>query len=349
MNKTITTSGIYDLTGQVFNYLEVQAPNVTVKNFIVKDSVREAIKVGAVGNIILENFRVENFNTIAQDDQYCAGVMLEGSTWVTIRQAVITSPRKTGNCIWGKAYKTEDLDNCLIEDCTLTGGFDGIGTEPEDVAWGGFKRTMIRRNTISDFKDDGVQIEGSGTECFVEDNIIDGKGSALIGIAFCPHFEGDLWIRRNNIRNVWALFKTGDGGGGTVHITGNTGNSLEDGIKQTNVGGTGALRVFDNNFQVVRYMYEIGDGQLTASGRNVWTPNKLAKYKGAVYSLSELQGLGFEVGSTTGGSAPAPVPTPTPIPTPTPVKPRQVYVRDWNATLGKYQAKWVTAPPDMQS
>jgi hypothetical protein len=171
-----------------------------------------------------------------------------------------------GNGIWVKNLGPFTGGGHVIEGNTIIGGFDGIGGEPENEAWGAFRaNTVIQDNTIENCSDDGIQVEGGTRDVVVQRNEIRG---CLVGIAIAPALEGPLTIMRNVIIEPLphrdegpAMLKVGDGSVGEVLVYHNSffaGETAADGLKQTNAGLTN-IHFRNNAIYTGRYVFETGD------------------------------------------------------------------------------------------
>jgi hypothetical protein len=102
---------------------------------------------------------------------------------------------------------------------------------------------------------------------------------------------------------VQACFKVGDGGKGTVYLTGNTCKTSGDGVKQTN-SGLSPIVAKNNCIVVSRYVIELSDSP--ASGTNfdadtLYTSDsgRFVKWGGSLYTnLAKFQAMGQEKNGT---------------------------------------------------
>src|SRR3990167_1331054 len=150
----ITEPGVYEgLTIDVGCAAEhnviIEADNVTLRNMTLLNANEAAIKVGRYEGLTVENVSIAGFNCADGEGQYRAGVACWGCTALTVRDSDISTDKVFGNAIWVKNYGIGQGGGHSFANNRLTGGFDGIGGEPEDQPYGGvYKDTLIYRNTI---------------------------------------------------------------------------------------------------------------------------------------------------------------------------------------------------------
>ena len=345
----INAPGVYDGGGQTIDVacgashnVEINADNVTLRNYILRNASGSAIEIGSVSNTRIDNVQILDFNCAGSSDKTKAGIAARNATALTIVNSLIQTGRHYGNGIWIKNSSSSTGGGHYIADNTITGGWDCIGGEPENDSFGTFyKNTIIERNTISDCWDDAIQVEGGTANVYVRDNYIQ---RSAIGIAFAPSTTGPLYIERNTIvdgqpggYNSTYAVKMGDGGGGDVFFTENYINTTGNGLAQG--GGTPLNIRFisrDNVISVTLYVMEFKNEPASGSsldGDCFWTTDssRFVKWEGTRYgSLAEFQSAtGQEPNATvsetcSAGAPPAPPPPsspPPPQPTPAPAAP----------------------------
>jgi len=325
----INTPGVYeggpiDVDCGANNNVQINADNVTLRNLTLSNANEAAIKVGAFKGLTIENVSIKGFNCANGSGQYRAGVACWGCTALTVRDSTIETGKTYGNGIWVKNYSLSTGGGHVIEGNTISGGWDGIGGEPEDSVYGGvYRDTLIEGNTIAHCHDDGIQVEGGNVNVTVRGNRVEDCG---IGVAFAPNISGPLYLERNTIRNLrvgdygqQACYKVGDGGKGIAYITGDICITKGDGVKQTN-SGLNPFVTQGNCWVVSRYVIELTTTAAAGTsfeGDTLWTsdPDRFVKWNNTRYgSLPSFQKTGQE---TTGVQSPTcSSVTPTPAPTP---------------------------------
>src|SRR3990167_6565696 len=201
----ITEPGVYD--GGVIDAgcaaehnVIVEADNVTLRGMTLSNANEAAVYIGAQENVTIEDVTIEGFNCADGEGQYRAGVACWGCSKLTVRDSDISTDKTFGNGIWVKNYGLRTGGGHVFSRNRITGGFDGIGGEPEDQPYGGvYKDTLIYRNTVRGCADDGVQVEGGNINVVVAGNDIAGCG---LGIALAPTITGPLRVCCNIIRDL---------------------------------------------------------------------------------------------------------------------------------------------------
>lgn len=362
---TITAPGVYNGDGRTINgggnNIVIKASNVTVCNYVLKDAQGASVKIdlGGYSNIKLGKLNIQNFNTSGaggsapDGPQYNAGVACWNCNSLTVVDSTITTPKAYGNGIWLKRTNASTAGPDYIAYNTISGGWDGFGTEPEDDTNGGVGNgTIIEHNIISNCNDDGLQVEGRVQNVTVRNNTISTCG---VGVAVAPVLVGPLTVSNNYIHTLryapstaFFCYKLGDrSGSGAPQITFTnnvckTGSAKSPsgegagGFVQTNTGLSYSITATGNCTETGRYVIEM-DAPTTAVFNNnkyyTTDSSRFAKWDGNRLNLSGLQALGLEQGSTVGqcttlppqaGSAtPTPTPAPSPAtPTPTPLPSR---------------------------
>ena len=335
----ISAPGVYDGQGTVIdvgcsanNDVQVNASNVTLRNYTLLNANEAAVRIGAQRNVSIENVTIKGFNCANGSGQYRAGVACWGCTALTVRNSRIETTRTYGNGIWIKNYGTGTGGDHTITGNTISGGWDGIGGEPEDWVYGGvYRDTLIEGNTVAHCHDDGIQVEGGNLNVTVRANTIEDCG---IGIALAPNITGPLYVEGNTIRNLrigdygqQACYKVGDGGKGIAYITGDTCITKGDGVKQTNPG----LNPFvtrGNCWLVSRYVIEAEDSfppGTSFDGDTLWTSDdekagRFIKWGGTRYGslTSFIAATGQEKNGVQSPTCSSPTATPAPTPSATP-------------------------------
>jgi len=172
-----------------------------------------------------------------------------------------------GNGIWLKneAAIGTGGGHHVIRGNTIIGGYDGIGSEAENDARGGFYvNADVYENVVSDAQDDGIQMEGADVNCAVFANVV---RRGPVGIAFAPNGVGPLFVMRNrHVSPTWslagALYKTGDATDARTWIFHESGYDPDAGaatganaVAQTNPGFS-SFHARNNAWQVDRYAVE---------------------------------------------------------------------------------------------
>jgi hypothetical protein len=255
------------------NGVHVSASRVTVIGIGVKKSVEAGILIdGGASDVTIAGTIVQDFDCQDGEGQNLAGI----AAWyagsgirltanvITRRVELAGTLEGQGDGIWFKSNEENPSGGGhLIAGNVITGGYDGIGGEEEDVLHGSFDRnTVIEGNSVSNCWDDGIQVEGGDVDVTVRSNHVERCGT---GIAFAPNLQGPLVIENNTLvdlrpgyyGNVTG-FKIGDGGSGVAYLTGNTVRCEGDGIQQTNSGLT-TIIARGNIFQVGLYVIEASD------------------------------------------------------------------------------------------
>lgn len=313
VNKEITIQAFGD--GQVWidgecskeNNMAIQASNVIIKGIGMKKARGSGVGMIGMNNVTIDGVTIQDYNCgNLGDDQYLAGVMADGGTSglkvinSTIKRRVEVSgtPNGYGNGIWVKNINTSRGGGHYFANNIIVGGYDGIGGEPEDQAFGGvYRDTIIENNLVQNCNDDGIQVEGGNINVKVRNNTIEG---CPIGIALAPTITGPLYIENNIIKNgvrgdqgQFACYKMGDGGSGIAYLTGNNCNLPKpagysegaDGYKQTNTG-MNPIVSRRNIIQVSRYVFEIEGNSGHSFDEdciNTADPNRFVKWDGSAY------------------------------------------------------------------
>lgn len=350
----ISSSGTYNGDGQTISggshNIVVQASNVTICNYTLQSAQDSAVYIGSYANIRLGSLKIQGFNAQgASGDQYVAGVACWYCSALTVVDSTIATDHTFGNGIWLKRTNAATAGADYIVNNTISGGWDGIGSEPEDDPNGGFgSGTIIEGNTISGCHDDGIQTEGRGENVIVRNNEIKGCGA---GIAVAPVLVGPLTVAGNYIHDLvyapssaFFCYKLGDSQASGTPVISFTGNTCiagagrdpfgegPGGFTQTNTGLKYKLLATGNCTQTGRYVIEFGDapGAATLFDNNKYYTSdsgRFAKWGGNRYDLGGLASLGQDVHSTVGqcpvpSLAPVAAPTataaPTKAPSPTP-------------------------------
>ncbi|MBI2031534.1 MAG: right-handed parallel beta-helix repeat-containing protein [Candidatus Levybacteria bacterium] len=308
IDKSLTLQNFGD--GQVWidggcnnsNGIYVTSSGVTIKGIGVKRSDEAGIKIETANDVTVDNVIVQDYNCADIDDQYRAGIASWGggmrlkvlNSVITRRADIPGNLPGGGNGIWVKNTALFAGGSHHFANNTITGGYDGIGGEPEDVAYGSFnKDTIIENNTISDCADDGIQTEGGNQNNIVRYNSIK---RCLIGIAFTPALTGPLTIFRNVISEPIerfglgaAMFKMGDGSVGEVRVYHNSffaGSEVADGAKQTNGGGLSNVNFRNNAIYASRYVIETGEaptGTANYDALRTSDTTRFVKWAGSTY------------------------------------------------------------------
>ena len=354
---TITSSGMYNGDGRTINggtnNILIKASNVTVCNYVLKDAQAAGVKIdlGGYSNIKLGKLTIQNFNasgaggSAPDGPQYNAGVACWNCNALTVVDSTITTTKGYGNGIWLKRTNASSAGADYIGYNTISGGWDGFGTEPEDDTNGGVGNgTIIENNNISNCNDDGLQVEGRVQNVTVRNNTISTCG---VGVAVAPVLVGPLTVAGNYIHTLryapstaFFCYKLGDrSGSGAPQITFTnnvckTGSATSPsgegagGFTQTNGGMAYNITATGNCTETGRYVIEFSDTPATAnfSNNKYYTTDsgRFVKWGGSRVNLSGLQALGIDAGSTVGQctTLPPPAVTNTPAPTPTPLPSR---------------------------
>jgi parallel beta-helix repeat protein len=350
---TITSPGVYNGDGRTINggasNIIIKASNVTVCNYVLKDAQGAGVKIdlGGYSNIKLGKLTIQNFNASGaggnapDGPQYNAGVACWNCNSLTVVDSTITTTKGYGNGIWLKRTNASTAGPDYIAYNTISGGWDGFGTEPEDDTNGGVGNgTIIENNIISNCNDDGIQVEGRVQNVTVRNNTISTCG---VGVAVAPVLIGPLTVASNYIHTLryapstaFFCYKLGDrSGSGAPQITfsnnvcktGSAKNPSGEGaggFVQTNTGMSYSITATGNCTETGRYVIEMDVPTVAVFNNNKYyttDSGRFAKWGGNRVNLSGLQALGLEQGSTVGqcttlppqgGNTPAPTPTPLP-------------------------------------
>ena len=137
----------------------------TIKN--AKVTAASGNAVGFFGNFPVENVQMDNINVTAKGDQYAgviSGYNSNRISEVTVINSSVTGGKNTG-AIVGNCYV--DLENCVVEDCAISGQYKVGGLAGYVCREDGEKR-IINNNKLTN-----VTVEG--------DNLIKGKQAFVIG------------------------------------------------------------------------------------------------------------------------------------------------------------------------
>lgn len=137
----------------------------TIKN--AKVTAASGNAVGFFGNFSVENVRMDNINVTAKGDQY-AGV-ISGYNSNRISEVIVINSSVTGGkntgAIVGNCYV--DLENCVVEDCAISGQYK-VGGLAGYVCREDGKKRIINNNKLTN-----VTVKG--------ENLIEGKQAYVIG------------------------------------------------------------------------------------------------------------------------------------------------------------------------
>ena len=137
----------------------------TIKN--AKVTAASGNAVGFFGNFSVENVRMDNINVTAKGDQYAgviSGYNSNRISEVTVINSSVTGGKNTG-AIVGNCYV--DLENCVVEDCAISGQYK-VGGLAGYVCREDGKKRIINNNKLTN-----VTVKG--------ENLIEGKGAYVIG------------------------------------------------------------------------------------------------------------------------------------------------------------------------
>jgi parallel beta-helix repeat protein len=301
----------------------------TIRGLTVRNTISASVLLEAAGgqplpsNVTIDGNKLIDFDCQEiSDDQYRAGVAVWFSgpgiriTNNQISRRSAGEQRGWANGIW---FKSSDAmpsgGGHYIAGNTIVGGWDGIGSEVEYEARGGFDRdTIIEGNTIRDCWDDGLQIEGGTQNVIVRNNDISGCGT---GIAFAAPVTGPLYVENNYIHDLRRgrhdnlfCFKVGNPGAGVTYLTENRcivdspaerGSGGANGIAHTD-NGLAPIVARNNIFRVSRYVFEMREGTsftgTSFDGDCLWSsnPESFIEWAGRHYgSLADfISGTGME-------------------------------------------------------
>lgn len=323
----ITAPGVYD-GGWTITHgcgIRIQASDVVLRGWFIINAPGAAITIEGGDNVTIEATWIARYNAAGnQGDQYNAGIACWGCTRLRVRQTKIVQwpDNQYGNGIWVKRTNADVAGADYIENNVIYGGWDGIGSEPEDDPNGGFgDGTIIQGNTIALCNDDGIQVEGRVSGVLVLGNRVERCGA---GVASAPVLVGPLTVQGNAIRDLrpapstaFFCFKLGDKVGGdeaviTYRDNVCLGGSARDGAGegpggwvQTNEGMAYSIVSRDNCVDVGRYVIEFGEAPAAADMDydmlRTSDSERFAKWNGARLSLPGLQGLGQEQHAVIGG------------------------------------------------
>ena len=137
----------------------------TIKN--AKVTAASGNAVGFFGNFPVENVKMDNIHVTAKGDQYAgviSGYNSNRISEVAVINSSVTGGKNTG-AIVGNCYV--DLENCVVEDCAISGQYKVGGLAGYACREDGEKR-IINNNKLTN-----VTVEGK--------NLIEGKLDYVIG------------------------------------------------------------------------------------------------------------------------------------------------------------------------
>ena len=137
----------------------------TIKN--AKVTAASGNAVGFFGNFPVENVKMDNINVTAKGDQYAgviSGYNSNRISKVTVINSSVTGGKNTG-AIVGNCYV--DLENCVVEDCAISGQYKVGGLAGYVCREDGEKR-IINNNKLTN-----VTVKG--------ENLIEDKWAFVIG------------------------------------------------------------------------------------------------------------------------------------------------------------------------
>ena len=137
----------------------------TIKN--AKVTAASGNAVGFFGNFPVENVKMDNIHVTAKGDQYAgviSGYNSNRISKVIVINSSVTGGKNTG-AIVGNCYV--DLENCVVEDCAISGQYK-VGGLAGYVCREDREKRIINNNKLTN-----VTVKG--------ENLIEGKGAFVIG------------------------------------------------------------------------------------------------------------------------------------------------------------------------
>ena len=251
----ISAPGFYNGDGQTViggdNNIDIEASNVTVCNYTLRERRERQSTSDAFNHITLSALNIQDYNqsgaggVVPGGPQYVGGVACWYCTGLTVVDSTIASTKDYGNGIWVKRTNAAEAGPDYFARNTIIGGWDGIGSEPEGDPDGGFgSGTIIENNFVSGCHDDGIQVEGRDENITVRNNTITGCGT---GVATAAALVGPVHIENNYIHDLvlapstaFFCFKLGASQGTNTPEIDYTGNTCiapgAGGFEQTNSG-----------------------------------------------------------------------------------------------------------------
>lgn len=177
------------------------AQHVVVKNLIVKNGTRSTIGIGSpsasASFITLDGLTVKNG---------FAGILIRnsGSHDNTVKNSTVQTSyssswywsdfKETPSEMEGAAIRIQNCGtNTKIENCTLSGYFDGITTWA-DQGTNVNANVTIANNTISNIFDDGIELESGDKNTRVYGNRV---FSAFVALSLAPTRSGPVYVYDN--------------------------------------------------------------------------------------------------------------------------------------------------------
>jgi len=232
VSKSGTAAGYIAIVGEVRDQVFISAnpdTSITVsgnyvqlKNLRLKKPGHNGILVSGVNHVWIENIYLEDLSvSMSYDD---AGILISNANNVYLLNSQILSPsmtaRPAANPAWESPgvgiYVGAGVSSVVIKGNNIDGGYrDCIGNSPED--WGGgLNNSDIANNTVTNCKDDAIQMEGDDVNLRVYGNVVNAN-MGYSALALQPAIVGPVYIFRNVFKMSAGTGSSGLKLGGTAY------------------------------------------------------------------------------------------------------------------------------------
>lgn len=209
--ENVNRPSINDAAMQV---ISIEGDFVKITGLNIPTATCAGVKIQANRHDVwIDQLRIEDVGTsvtaIGHAAAYgCNGIRYEGGT----HHIYLTNNRILGqtltsygpasvlydtccNGIGGESAGPSETGVFVIKGNTIQGGFrDGIGNSPENSS-GGMNWSDIISNTVSNFVDDGIQMEGGNIGLVVQGNVVQSSNAYACFAAQTGFFGPMYWIR----------------------------------------------------------------------------------------------------------------------------------------------------------
>jgi hypothetical protein len=284
-SKSGTTSGYIAIVGesrdQVFieantnTSISVNGDFIQLKNLRLKKPGHYGILVNGHHHVWIENIYLEDLSvSMSYGD---AGVSINNANDVYVLNSQILSPSMTAMPAASPRYDSPGegiyigagVRNLIIKGNNIDGGFrDGIGNSPEGWGGGAIDNSDIAYNTVTNSKDDSIQIEGDDVNLRIYGNVVNAN-DGYSAVALQPSVVGPVYVFRN-VLQVTASY------GGTAFKVHGTGyefyfhNTIETTLRNEGFSGPVNVTVYNNIFKT--------------EANPLYSPSALGKYNANLYA-----------------------------------------------------------------
>ncbi len=290
ISKSGSASGYIAIVGeardQVFisansgTSISVNGNYIQLKNLRLKKPGHNGIDASGVHHVWIENIYLEDLSvSLSYDD---AGIFTANANDIYILNSQILSPTLTARPAANPRYDSpgagiyvgSGVSNLVIKGNTIDGGYrDCIGNSPEDWGGGALDNSDIAYNTVTNCKDDAIQMEGDDVNLRVFGNVVTAN-DGYSAVAFQPAIVGPVYVFRN-------VFKVTANFGGYAFKLGGTAfqfyihNTIHNTQSNDGFAGVTATQFLYNNIIV------------TSGSSPIYSWSSSAKFNANLYNRSD--------------------------------------------------------------